>query len=450
MTLPTETASLSPETIQDWTRQHVLVSWAAQRNLSPIPIVEAHGSTLIGADGSRYLDFSSGLINVNLGHGHPRVVRAIQEQAARLCYVTPSFGSDSRAALAKALYEVSPGRALTKTLFTTGGAEANESAIKIARLVTGRHKILTAYRSYHGATYGAATAGGDNRRWAVEPGISGVVRFFAPYPYRSPFGAPAEGETAAALRHLEDIIGYEGAQYIAALLIEPVVGTNGVIVYPDGYLQGVRELCNRHGILLIFDEVMTGFGRTGRFWASENWHVVPDMTVFAKGVTSGYVPLGGVSVSAKMAEYFDDHTLWTGLTYSGHPLACAAGTAAVAAYQDDGLIERSRAMGGILGDRLQRLRERHPSVGDVRGLGLFWALELVKDRATREMLVPWNAPGQGVTAEITRDLMKRGVYVYGRWNVLFIAPPLIITESEIEQATSALDRALEIADKAAA
>ncbi len=425
--------AMSAATIQEWTRAHVLVSWSAQKNLSPVPIVEAHASTLVGADGSTYLDFSSGLINVNLGHGHPRVVRAIQEQAARLCYVTPSFASDSRAALARALHEVSPGQALTKTLFTTGGAEANESAIKIARMVTGRHKILTAYRSYHGATYGAVS----------------IVRFFAPYPYRSPFVNAGGGETAAALRHIEDIIGYEGPQHIAALMIEPVVGTNGVIVYPDGYLQGLRDLCTRHGILLVFDEVMTGFGRTGRFWGSENWNVVPELMTFAKGVTSGYIPLGGVSVSSTVAGYFDDHTLWTGLTYSGHPLACAAGAATVAAYREEGLIERGRVVGRTLEQHLRRLQEAHPSVGEVRGLGLYYAIELVKNRATREMLVPWNGPGQGVMAEITRDLMKRGVYVYGRWNILFIAPPLVITEEEIGRAVEALDGALTIADRAA-
>lgn len=435
--------------IQDWTRAHVLVSWSAQGKLRPVPVVEARGATLIGADGATYLDFSSGLINVNLGHGHPKVVRAIQEQAARLCYVTPSFANDARAALARALHEVSPGRALTKTLFTTGGAEANESAIKIARMVTGRHKILTAYRSFHGATYGAVSAGGDNRRWAVEPGIPGIVRFFAPYPYRSPFQVPPERECEAALRHLEDVIGYEGPQHIAAVLIEPVVGTNGVIVPPDGYLQGVRALCDRLGILLIFDEVMTGFGRTGRFWGSEHWGVIPDMMTFAKGVTSGYVPLGGVSVSQKVAGYFDDHTLWAGLTYSGHPLACAAGAAAVQAYQDEGLIDRSRALGESLRQRLLELRDRHPSVGDVRGLGLFYAIELVKDRATKEMLVPWNSPGQGVMAEITGDLMRCGVYVYGRWNLLFVAPPLVITENEIARAVEAIDTALAIADRAA-
>jgi taurine--2-oxoglutarate transaminase len=444
----TRTAARDPATILDWTREHVLVSWSAQKTLSPVPIVEAHGSTLVAADGSTYLDFSSGLINVNLGHGHPRVVRAIQEQVARLCYVTPSFANDARAALARALHEVSPGRGLTKTLFTTGGGEANDHAIKIARMVTGRHKILTAYRSFHGASYGAITASGDNRRWASEPGISGVVRFFGPYPYRSPFDAPPEAEAAAALRHLEEVLHYEGPHTVAAVLIEPVVGTNGVIVPPAGYLQGVRDLCTRHGILLIADEVMVGFGRTGRWWGCDHWGLVPDMLVFAKGVTSGYIPLGGVMVSPAVAAFFDDRTLWAGLTYSGHPLACAAGVAALAAYQEDGLIERAQRVGEHLAHALRRLQERHPSVGDVRGLGLFYALELVKDRRTKEMLVPWNHPGQGIMAEITRDLLGRGVYVYGRWNILFVAPPLVITEEEIGRAVEALDAALAIADRA--
>jgi taurine--2-oxoglutarate transaminase len=430
----TETGTLSPQTIKDWTRAHVLTSWSAQRAVNPLPIAEANGSTLIGADGKTYLDFSSGLVNVNLGHGHPRVVRAIQEQAARLCYVTPGFGSEPRAALARALHETSPGRALTRTLFTNGGAEANENAVKMARAVTGRYKILTGYRSYHGATYGAITLTGDNRRWPAEPGIPGVVHFFAPYPYRSPFGAPPEHEAAAALRHLEQVVESEGPATIAAILLEPIVGTNGVIVPPDGYLQGVRALCDRHGILFIIDEVMTGFCRTGRWWASEHWGVIPDMLTFAKGITSGYVPLGGVSVSETIGSYFDDRVLWGGLTYSGHPLACAAGVACVATYQEE----------------LRGLADRHPSVGEVRGLGLFYGVELVTDRATREPLVAWNSPTQGVAGEVLRDLMARGVYLFSRWNILIVAPPLVITEDEIGRAVEALDASLAIADRAVA
>jgi taurine--2-oxoglutarate transaminase len=444
-----ETGALSPQTVRDWTRAHVLTSWSAQRAVNPLPIAEAKGATLVGAEGKTYLDFSSGLVNVNLGHGHPRVVRAIQEQAARLCYVTPNFGSDARAALARALHEVSPGRALTRTLFTNGGAEANENAVKMARAVTGRHKILTAYRSYHGATYGAITLTGDNRRWPAEPGIPGVVHFFAPYPYRSPFGAPPEQEAAAALRHLEQVIESEGPTTIAAILLEPVVGTNGVIVPPDGYLQGVRALCDRHGILLIIDEVMTGFGRTGRWWASGHWGIVPDMLTFAKGVTSGYVPLGGVSVSEPIGSYFDDHVLWGGLTYSGHPLACAAGVACVAAYQEEGLVERAERLGAGLRDALCGLAERHPSIGEVRGLGLFYGVELVRDRATREPLVPWNSPTQGAVGEMLRDLLARGVYLFSRWNILIVAPPLVIAEDEIGRAVEALDASLVIADRAA-
>lgn len=450
LTGATHAEPLSHATIQEWMRAHVLTSWSAQAPLSPIPIVEGRGSTLWAADGTAYLDFSSGLICVNLGHGHPRVVRAIQEQAARLCYVTPSFGSEPRAALARALHELSPGGALTKTLFTTGGAEAADSAIKIARMVTGRHKIMTAYRSFHGATYGAITASGDQRRWAAEPGIPGVVRFFGPYPYRSPFNVAPEHEAAAALRHIESVLTYEGPENVAAILFEPVAGTNGVIVPPDGYLQGLRELCTRHGILLILDEVMTGFCRTGRWWGCEHAGAIPDMITFAKGVTSGYVPLGGVSVSEAIAAHFDARTLWAGLTYSGHPLACAAGLATVAAYREDGLTERAREMGARLGRLLQDLMARHHSVGEVRGQGLFWGIELVRDRGTREMLVPWNGPTQGVMAEITRDLLRRGVYVFGRWNILVVAPPLVIAEDELARGVEALDAALEIADRAAA
>jgi taurine--2-oxoglutarate transaminase len=443
-----ESSTLSAQTIRDWTRAHVLTSWSAQRTVNPLPITEARGATLIGPDGRTYIDFSSGLVSVNLGHGHPRVVRAIQEQAARLCYVTPSFGSDTRAALARALHEISPGQALMRTLFTNGGAEANENAVKMARAVTGRHKILTAYRSYHGATYGAITLTGDNRRWPAEPGIPGVVHFFAPYPYRSPFGVPPEHEAAAALRHLEQVVESEGPATIAAILLEPIVGTNGVIVPPNGYLQGVRALCDRHGILLILDEVMTGFCRTGRWWAGEHWGVVPDMLTFAKGVTSSYVPLGGVSVSEEIGAYFDDRVLWGGLTYSGHPLACAAGLASVAAYQEERLAERAERVGAVVREALRGLAERHPSIGEVRGLGLFYGVELVKDRTTREPLVPWNSPTQGAAGEVLRDLMARGVYLFSRWNILIVAPPLVITEDEIGRAVEALDASLAIADRA--
>jgi taurine---2-oxoglutarate transaminase len=426
------------------TKDHVLVSWSAQGALSPLVITHAEGSWLHAGE-RRILDFSSGLINVNLGHGHPKVVKAIQEQAAKLCYVTPSFGEESRAELARLLAEVTPGD-LTKTLFTTGGTEATEHAIRIARMYSGRHKILSQWRSFHGQTAGAATLGGDNRRWANEPGITGIVHFLNPDPYRSMFGNDAQ----KALAHVEEVLWYEGPQYVAAIYIEPIVGSSGLIVPPDGFLRGLRQLCDQHGILLILDEVMTGFGRTGKWFASEHEGVVPDIMTFAKGVNSGYVPLGGVMVNEKIAKHFDANVLWAGLTYAGHPLACAAGVATVNAYRDERIIERGAKMGELLMKELRTIAARHPSVGDVRGKGLFIGIELVKDRGTKEMLERWNGPSAKLQNAIKTALMSRDVYVLNRWNMLFIAPPLTVTEDEIRFGVRAVDEALEIADRFAA
>ena len=426
------------------TREHVLVSWSAQGSISPLVITHAEGSWLHAGE-RRVLDFCSGLINVNLGHGHPKVVKAIQEQAEKLCYVTPSFGVESRAELARLLAEVAPGD-LVKTLFTTGGTEANEHAIRIARQYSGRHKILSQWRSFHGQTAGAATLGGDNRRWANEPGITGVVHFLNPDPYRSVFGADVQ----KALAHVEEVLWYEGPQYVAAILLEPIVGSSGLIVPPDGYLRGLRQLCDEHGILLILDEVMTGFGRTGKWFASEHEGVVPDMMTIAKGMSSGYVPLGGVMVNQKIAKHFDTHVLWAGLTYSGHPLACAAGVAAVNAYRDERLIERSAKMGELLMKELRTIAARHPSVGDVRGKGLFIGIELVKDRGTKEMLERWNGPSTKLQNALKNALMSRDVYIFNRWNMLFIAPPLTVTEDELRLGVKAIDEALDVADRFAA
>src|SRR5437667_6567778 len=332
-----------PAAIAKDTSEHVLVSWSAQAGLKPLVITGGQGSWLHAGE-RRILDFSSGLINVNLGHGYPSVVRAIQEQAEKVCYVTPSFAEESRAKLARKLAEVTPGD-LTKTIFTTGGTEANENAIKLARLFTGRQKILTQWRSFHGQTQGAMTLGGDNRRWANEPGITGVVHFLNPDPYRSVFGDDAQ----KALAHVEEVIWYEGPQYVAAILLEPIVGTSGLLVPPDGFLQGLRALCDKYGIVLVLDEVMTGFGRTGMWFAAEHWNVVPDIMTFAKGVNSGYVPLGGAIVNEKIAKHFDDHAYWGGLTYSGHALARAAGIATVEASEGEGVIGNSPGMGELLG-----------------------------------------------------------------------------------------------------
>ena len=436
---PVDTRAIAQET-----KDHVLVSWSAQGSISPIVITGAKGSWLFAGE-RRILDFSSGLVNVNLGHGHPKVVRAIQEQVEKVQYVLPSFGEESRAELARLLADVAPGD-LTKTLFTTGGTEANEHAIRIARMYSKRHKILTQWRSFHGQTAGSATLGGDNRRWANEPGITGVVHFLNPDPYRSLFGNDAQ----KALAHVEEVIWYEGPQYIAAILLEPIVGSSGLIVPPDGFLRGLRQLCDQHGILLILDEVMTGFGRTGKWFASEHEGVVPDIMTFAKGVNSGYVPLGGAMVNEKIAKHFDTNVLWSGLTYSGHPVACAAGVATVNAYRDERIIEHGAKMGELLMKELRTIAARHPSVGDVRGKGLFIGIELVKDRATKEMLERWNGPSAKLQTAIKNVLFSHDVYVMNRWNMLFVAPPLTVSEDEIRIGVAAIDAALDVADRYAA
>ncbi len=429
--------------IADLTRAHVLIPWEAQGGPPPPVIDHAKGCYLYTVDGARLLDFSSGLTAVNAGHGHPKIVDAIRRQAERLTFVNPSFSTESRAQLAQKLAQLSPRQAFPKAFFTNGGADANENAVKIARLFTGRQKLLAAYRGYHGATYGAITLSGDPRRWAVEPGIPGVVRFLTPYPYRSPFAVPPEREAAAALEHLETVLMYEGPETVAAILIETITGAaSGAILPPEGYLRGVRKICDRHGILLIFDEVMMGFGRTGAWFACEHWNVIPDMITFAKGVTSGYVPLGGVLVSAPIARYFDDHVLWAGLTYSGHPLACAAGCANVDVLEAEGLVARAQQMGEVLGNKLRSLAERHPIVGDVRGKGLFWGVELVKDRVAKDPWVSFGATGPGPMKALLARLLDRGTYLVGRFNVLVVSPPLVVSEDQIEEGVRAIDGAL--------
>jgi taurine--2-oxoglutarate transaminase len=424
-------------------RRHVLTPWSAQAALAPPVIVRGEGVRLIDSEGKRFIDGSSGLIAVNLGHGHPRMISAIAEQAATVAYVAPSLFNDRRAQLAEQLVELAPwGAEGGRAFFTTGGADANEDAIKIARAVSGRSKILAAYRSFHGATYGAIALTGENRRWANEPGVGGVVHFFAPYPYRSPFHTTdAVEETRRALAHLADVIAAEGPERIAALLIEPVVGSNGVITYPPGYLAGLRALCDAHGIFLIFDEVMTGFGRTGAVFAGARAGVVPDLITFAKGVTSAYVPLGGVLVRERIASFFDTATLWTGHTYSGHPLAMAAGVAALDAYRDEALFARAAELEPYLRDRLRALANAHEIIGEVRGTGLFFAIEFVRDRETRTPLVPWQGKQQGPMAAFVAGLQQRGVILMVRYNIAFVAPPLTVTREEIDELVAAIDGA---------
>jgi len=424
-------------------RRHVLTPWSAQRELDPPLLVRGEGSWLYDADGRRYLDLSSGLVAVNLGHGHPRPVRAIAEQAATLAYAAPSFFHDKRALLAKALSDLAPWPEGGRVFFTPSGTEANEDALKFVRHLTGRFKVLAAYRSFHGATHGAAALTGENRRFPAEPTVPGVVHFFAPYPYRSPFFTEdPEEETRRALDHLEKVLLHEDPGRVAAIFLEPVVGSNGVIVYPEGYLKGVREICDRHGILLVFDEVMTGFGRVGEAFAALRFGVAPDLITFAKGVTSAYAPLGGVLMREGLAERFDDTPLPTGHTYSGHPLAVAAGLAALEAYREEGLFARAYRLEAALRDLLKPL-EGHPLVGEVRGVGAFFGVELVRDRRTKEPLSPWHAPPSPAMKALHKALLERGVYLFAKHNVLLLAPPLTVGEEELAFGVEALKRALD-------
>ncbi|GAA0908777.1 aspartate aminotransferase family protein [Virgisporangium aurantiacum] len=431
-------------------RAHVFHSWSAQRALAPAVVVGGEGAWFWTEDDTRYLDFSSQLVNLNMGHQHPRVVAAIQEQAAALCTVAPSFGNAARSEAARLIADLAPGD-LSHVFFTNGGTEANEHAVRMARLATGRHKILAAYRSYHGATTGSITLTGDPRRWPNEPAMPGVVRFFGPYPYRSPFHAESEAqESERALAHLDEVFTLEGPQTIAAVILETVVGTNGILVPPDGYLAGVRELCDRHGVLLICDEVMSGFGRCGEWFAVDRWNVAPDLITFAKGVNSGYVPLGGVVLGPRVYETFAERAYPGGLTYSGHPLACAAAVATINAMKDEGINERVRRLGEeVVRPRLAKLQERHPSVGDVRGLGLFWAIELVKDRATREMLVPYNAAGEAAKPmlEVAAACKAQGVWPFTHFNRLHVVPPCVTTEKDLSNGLDVIDDALDVADR---
>jgi taurine--2-oxoglutarate transaminase len=444
----TETNSQLGQQIVEDAKRYVLYSWSVQDQINPIAVAGAEGRHFWDYDGKRYLDFASQLVNVSIGHQHPKIIAAIKEQAEQLATIGPPMATESRSRLGKLLAEVTPGD-LSMSFFTNGGAEANENAIKLARWATGRHKIVARYRSYHGATAGGITLTGDPRRWAAEPGIPGVVRILDPYTYRCPAGHPDPCPVCTGAPHLEEILQYEGPKTVAAVMIETVTGTNGVIVPPDGYLQSIREVCDRHGILLICDEVMAGFGRTGKWFACENWDVVPDILTVAKGINSGYVPLGAMVISRKLADWVRDKPFAGGLTYSGHPLACASGVASIEAFQEEGIVENSAAMGEVFAEELRGLQNRHPCIGEVRGLGCFWGLELVKNRETREPLVPFNGTGEAakpVTA-LAKAALERGLYLMTHWNVVMVCPPLTITREEIDEGITALDEALSVADE---
>jgi taurine---2-oxoglutarate transaminase len=430
-------------------RAHVFHSWSAQGQVDPLPIAGALGSYFWDYSGKRFLDFSSQLVNVNIGHQHPRLVAAIQDQAARLCTIAPSFANDKRGEAARLIAELAPGD-LNRVFFTNGGAEANENAIRMARIHTGRHKVLAMYRSYHGSTAAAITATGDPRRWANEPTAVGMVHFWGPYMYRSAFHSDNETEESArALQHLRDTIVFEGPGTIAAVLLETVVGTNGILVPPPGYLEGVREICDEFGVVLIADEVMAGFGRCGEWFAVDHWRVTPDLITFAKGVNSGYLPLGGVVISDPIAETFRERMFPGGLTYSGHPLACASAVASIQIFKEEGIVEHARQIGeDVIGPSLRDLAERHPSIGEVRGLGVFWALELVRDRATREPLVPYNASGPAAApmAELAAACKRRGLWPFTHFNRVHVVPPCTVSAAEVAEGLAILDEALAVAD----
>ena len=429
-------SELTADEIVDLCLRHTLYDWQQQGSTRPVAVASARGCEFFTVDGKRYLDFNSQLMGVNIGHADPRVADAIAEQARVLPYISPFMATEVRARLGVKLAELMPGD-LDKVFFTLGGAEANENAIRIAKAATGRQKILARYRSYHGATYATITLTGDPRRWANEPGMPGVVHVLDPY-----HGTRRGTDDAqTALAYLEETIMLEGAETIAAFILEPITGTNGILIPPDGYLQGVRELCDRHGILLIADEVMSGFGRTGEWFAVDHWRVVPDLITMAKGLTSAYVPLGAVGMRRTIADHFKDQVFFGGLTYNSHPLGCATALATLKVYEDDHLIDAARRMGVVMKDLLAGLQAKHAIVGAVRSIGLFGIVELVKDRQSMEPLAPFNGTSEPMN-KLRRIFRDEGLYTFVRFNYFFANPPLPITEEELRHGFDIIDRAL--------
>ncbi len=437
-----ELVELTPDRVKELDRKHVFHSWSAQGSFDPMVVTKAEGSHVWDQDGQRLLDFTSQLVFTNLGHQHPRIVSAIQEQAAYLCTVAPQHANAARSEAARLIASHTPGD-LDKVFFTNGGADANEHAIRMARLHTGRIKVLSTYRSYHGGTHLAVNVTGDPRRWANDHGAAGTVHFFGPFLYRSAFHATTQDEECErALAHLADVIALEGPGTIAAIMLEAIPGTAGIMIPPPGYLSGVRRLCDEHGIMLIADEVMSGFGRAGRWFASELDDLVPDLLTFAKGVNSGYVPLGGVAISPEIAATFDDRVYPGGLTYSGHPLACAAAVATIRTMEDDRVVEHAAALGEeVFGPGLAELARKHEWVGEVRGTGAFWAIELVADRATREPLAPYGGSSPAVNA-VVAECRRRGLLPFVNYNRIHLVPPLTTSALEVTEAIEILDDAL--------
>jgi taurine--2-oxoglutarate transaminase len=433
--------------ISEASKKYNLHSWSAQGDLKPRVMTKAEGIYFWDGDGKRYYDMSSQLVNLNIGHGNKKVIKAIQDQAEKLAFVSPSFALDVRSQLAKMVVDLAPDN-MAKVFFTLGGSDANENAIKMAKMVTGRYKIFSRYRSYHGASYGAANLTGEPRRYACEPGIPGFVKFFDPYVYRANIQfATEEAATDYYISQLREQVIYEGRDSVAAIFLETVTGSNGIIIPPKGYLQGVRDICDEFGIMMVCDEVMAGFGRTGEWFAVNNYDVKPDIITFAKGITCGYAPIGGAIVSKQIADYFDDNFLSCGLTYSAHPLGCAAGVATLEYYKETGLISKAKETGIVLGEILEALKEKHPCVGDVRYIGLFSAIELVKNKETREPIVEYGQDPEKVMKGIIGMLAGKGFSTYSHENCIIIAPPLIITDEELRSAMTIMDEVLTEVDK---
>ncbi|MCT8975196.1 aminotransferase class III-fold pyridoxal phosphate-dependent enzyme [Clostridium sp. CX1] len=425
-------------------RDHMIHSWSVQSKLNPMVVNEAEGCYFWDGNGKKYLDMAAQLVNQNIGHQHPKVVKAIKDQADKLCFAAPGFANEARSTLAKLLSEVTP-EGINHFFFTNGGADANENAIKIARLATGKWKIISRYRSYHGSTYGAIALTGDPRRPPVEPGMPGVVKVYDPYCYRCTFGKEYGKCNMECVKHIEETIMYENPDTVAAIIVESVTGSNGIFIPPKEYFTQLRALCDKYNILLITDEVMSGFGRTGEWFGIDNFGVLPDIMTMAKGINSGYVPLGAVGVSDEVTKKIYDKNLFCGLTYSGHPLACAAAVATITAYREEKVIENAKAQGELLAKFIAEMKEKHRSVGDVRNIGLFGCIELVKNRETKEPIVPWNGSGEAMD-RVKKSFMDDGVYMYLRWNYMFIVPPCTISEEEMKEAFLAIDKALTIAD----
>jgi taurine--2-oxoglutarate transaminase len=440
----TATGRLTTDEILRLNREYTFFSWSAQSKVNPIVIDHAEGVYFWDPDGKRYLDFNSQLMSINIGHGNKRVADAIAEQANKLAFAAPQFATEVRGRLGQLLSEVTPGD-LNRFFFTLGGAEANENALRMARTVTGRQKVMAYHRSYHGATAGAISATGDPRRWANEPGVPGIIRVLDPWRW-----ARSEPESVDEhLAYIEEVMQYEGPHTIAAFIMETVTGTNGILIPPDGYLEGIRDLCTRHGIVMICDEVMAGFGRTGRWFAVDHWGVVPDLMTMAKGLTSSYLPLGAVAMSPKIADYFNEKVYFGGLTYSSHPISCAAAIAAVGVLRDEDMVGNAARLDPVMKELLGGLQERHPSVVTVRSIGLFGVFELVRSRDTMEPMAPFNGTSPEMTALDAR-LREDGLYTMLHWNQVFINPPLCITEEQLREGFAVIDRALDATDAAIA